>query len=278
MPDAPITVTLEDYPGLPAPSALTVECAFADVPNLARGFSPEQLRRKQVAEDRLEELASLLDPGAGETAAVARSATPKELLSRLEILRTTRATLVVRPLGAGTVDVVVAALSLGVPVELRPDADWDEATLLAIAEYFLHSPALSTGLSPLLGVVEFASGSQRTDLWELEGERLGRNFHVDGDGRVSLSARWAEKGAFFGRVGDPLDRLQQSEPWRWLESLHRRVFVETARCATCRHYLFCKGFFLSPASPEPACGAWRACLDRVADTLAPSQRPAASGA
>jgi hypothetical protein len=276
--EAPIVVTFQDYPGLPAPSELTVESSFEDAPTLLHGVSPAQVRRKAVAEDRLEELVSLVDPGAGDTAVFAKSARPKELLPTVALLRKTGAHLVVSPVGAGTAEVVIAALSLGIPVELRPEAGrWDEGSLLEIAEYFLHSPALSTGVAPLVALLDQVAGTEKADLWETEGEKLGRNFFVDTDGRVSLSRRWAEREAFFGRLGDPLERLRASDAWGWLASIERRVFLEMRPCCTCRHYLFCKGFFLDPASGAPDCAPWRACFDRVADA-ANAQKRAAAGA
>jgi hypothetical protein len=90
---------------------------------------------------------------------------------------------------------------------------------------------------------------------------------VDGEGRVSLSARFAAQGRHFGRVGDPPEAFAASQLWRELESLHRRIFVELAPCATCRHYPFCQGTFVDPSSTRPECGPWKATLDHLADTL-----------
>jgi hypothetical protein len=265
--NAPIVATLQDFPGLPAGTSLTVECSLDDLPRLRGGLSPEQVRCKTVGEDRLEELVRVLDAGIGDTAVVARSRTPRELLAVLPLLRRTKATLVVDACGPSTAELVIAAVSLGVPVELDPAAGWTAEALREIAEYFLHSPALSTGVAPLVGLVDWLSATERTDLRELRRERLGRHFHVDAEGRVSLSPRFAAQGRHFGRVGDPPETLAASELWRSLETLHRRIFVDLAPCSTCRHYPFCQGLFVDPSSTRPDCGPWRACLDHVADTL-----------
>ncbi len=275
--EAPVVVTFEDYPGLPAPSELAVETSLEDAPALMHGVSPAQIRRKAVAEDALEELVGVVDAGAGDTVAFASSARPRDLLPKVALLRRTGARLAVGPAGEGTTEVVVAALSLGVPVELRADGRWEEATLLAVADYFLHSPALSTGVTPLVGLLDFAAGAEKATLWELERERLGRDFHVDKEGRLSLSRRWAARGTFFGRLGEPLETLRASQAWAWLASIESRVFLEMRPCCTCRHFLFCKGFFLDPATGAPECAPWRACFDRVADA-AIAQRRSAAGA
>ena len=273
--EAPVVATFEEYPGLPVPCALAVESSFEDLPGMRNGVAPDQVRRKEVAQDGLEALVAAVDPGAGDTAVLAGSARPKDLLPSVALLRKTGATLEVAPAGEGTAEVAIAAASLGVPVALRTDARWDAETLLAIAEYFLHSPALSTGVAPLVGLLDFAAGAEKADLWELERERLGKDFHVGKDGAISLSRRWAARGMSFGRLGDPLETLRASEAWGWLASIERRVFVGLGPCCTCRHWLFCKGFFLDPASGAPDCAPWRACFDRVADAAADQRRSAA---
>lgn len=271
--NAPIVATLQDFPGLPAGTELTVECALEELPRLAAGgVSPAQVRRKTVGEDRLQELVNAIDPGIGETAVVARSRTPRELLAGLALLRNTKAILVVDACGPDAAELVIAALSLGVPVELDPAAAWTEEALLEIARYFLHSPALATGVGPLVGLLDWISGAERRDLRELRRERLGRHYHVDAEGRVSLSRRLAGQGRHFGRLGDPPEVLAASEPWRALETLPRRLFVELAPCSTCAHYPFCQGWFVDPSSTRPGCGPWKACLDLVADTLGAERR------
>ena len=194
-----------------------------------------------------------------------RAEEPESRVEEVLAHRPQRCAYVFAPQAIGDGEPAIRASLAGVPVRLLPEARWPAGVLERLADHFLHAPDLEVPVEPFATAAQAIARGRGPDLWLACREELGRDFFVDGEGRVSLSERWARRGRFFGTVRDDLDVLETSDLWRELAGWRQRLFAEVRPCATCAHYPACGGFWLADGSEADACRGWQAAFDLLAD-------------
>lgn len=154
----------------------------------------------------------------------------------------------------------IEASLAGAPVRLSPEASWPDGVLERLADHFLHAEGLEVPVEPFATVTRAIARGKGPDLWHAWHEMPGRDFFVDRESRVSLSARWAAQGRFFGTLDDDPDDYETSDLWREVASWRERVFTEMGVCSTCEHFPACGGFWLADGSDASVCAGWQRAL------------------
>lgn len=168
------------------------------------------------------------------------------------------------PTSIGDGSPAIEASLAGAPVRLGSQARWPDGVLELLAEHFLYAEGLEVPVEPFALVTRAVARGKGPDLWHAFHEVLGRDFFVDREGRVSLSARWAARGRYLGTVADDLDVFEASDLWRDVASWRERVFADVGVCSTCEHFPACGGFWLAYGSDEDACRGWQHALGLLA--------------
>jgi len=286
-------IEMKECPIRPSPSRVRITSPWLDLARLATG----RLRREErchvfVPESRFRE-----DPNAHarfkkSMTVVAEDPSPRKLLSMVDDLRRCACDYVFGPetMGggastgggaghgggasthgtagthgiAGTGDTIaIMAASLDVPVRLAFSEAWPEEVLEGLLDYFLGSPTLTAPIEPFYSLAGAIGRGRQVTLWQLFNEVLGRDYFVDADGRVSLAARWAERGMFFGTAGAGVNGFKDSELWAEIEGLKKKLFTSQAPCAFCEHYPYCGGFWSATGRAAQTCATWRRLMDRL---------------
>jgi hypothetical protein len=156
-------------------------------------------------------------------------------------------------------------------VRLSPSTAWASSALERVVDYYLHSPALAVPIQPFHVISERLAGEGHTTLWAAFGEVLGTNYTIDRARRVSLGRRWLDRGRAFGTADDPIESYERSALWQHVAGLRHRLLAALGQCATCRHFLYCEGYFAALEPSAPPCAAWRVAFDRLADALAAAE-------
>lgn len=165
------------------------------------------------------------------------------------------------PDGTGAIRVSLS----NIPVGLVPWAEWPKAVLIRLVEHFLYHPTLEVRIEPFATIARSVAQGGRLDLWDAGRERLGQDFYVDRERRVTLSERWARAGRTFGTIADDLETFERSDLWRELASWRDRTFETLTDCAVCRHHPWCGGFFRALDDRPEACAGWLAAMDRIVE-------------
>lgn len=176
------------------------------------------------------------------------------------------------PDGTGAIRVSLSHI----PVGLVPWAEWPEDVLLRLVDHFLYHPTLDVRIQPFAAIARSVAQGGGGDLWSAARERLGMDFFVDRDRRVTLSERWARAGRFFGTTADDLETFQRSDLWQELATWRERTFASLDGCAVCRHHPWCGGFFRALDDRPEACASWMAAMDRITqawDRWRPGEEP-----
>lgn len=257
-------VALEECPHPSLPGEMKVTTAWLDLPRLTEGrLRREEKRHAIVPERRFAEEPARYGRFRKSLTVVAQEATPKKLLGMANDLRRYAGDYLFTPSTIGDGTMAIMAASLDVPVRLAFSEDWPEDMLGSVLEYFLTSPTLNVPIEPFYSLAGSIGRQREVTLWQLFDEVLGRNYFVDSRGRVSLSARWADRGAFFGDAGDGGNGFAGSELWTDLNGLKQRLFTSQAPCAFCEHYPWCAGFWTTTRQADEACAMWRRLMDRL---------------
>lgn len=264
----PCVIDLAERPRMPAGSAIRVTAAWEDLPRVGRGYLLEhEARRLQVPEGFFREAVARGDRFGRGVWVLAEDPSPRGLLDMLEGLRAHEAEYVFTYDQAGDGRVAMMAASLGVPVRLAFAEDWAPAVLRSLLDYYLHCPVLEVPIEPFHSLSSAMAGEPGT-LWDFFDEGIGRCFYVDGQERVSLSARWATRGEFFGTIDTPWRQMRATPLWRRVAGLRREVFLSQTACAFCRHWSCCAGFWRTAVQGEALCGLWTELMDALAAAYA----------
>ena len=226
--------------------------------------------QSQFAEDA----ASLASYGRRLTVLV-EDPSPRALLAMHDALRLYADGCMFVPATASDGVLPLMAGSLQIPVRLAFSEDWTWSVLEELLDYFLHSQTLQTPIEPFYSLASARAGRDEAGTWQIFHEVLGRDYFIDAQRRVSLSARWVQRGEFFGTPGDAPDVFRSSALWTELDGLAERVFTEQAPCAFCPHYPYCAGFWTTTTQPDTSCETWHQAMDCVA---AAHEESAARGA
>jgi len=167
------------------------------------------------------------------------------------------------PVSIGDGTPAIEASLAGAPVRLAPAARWPDGVLERLADHFLHADGLEVPIEPFATLTRAIARGKGPDLWHAFHEVPGHDYLVDREGRVTLSARWAAQGRFFGTVDDDVLDLEASDLWKHVASWRERVFGSVGACSTCEHFPACGGFWLADGSPDDACAGWQRALGRL---------------
>lgn len=143
--------------------------------------------------------------------------------------------------------------SLGIRTRLRLDTlpDWDALADLmtyALLELVAHAP-----IEPFQTIADHSRTDARTTDWSsaLFDDPL-RFLHLDADGRIALSRRDLQAGAFVGDLsllGTPAlaeARQARSEAWR-------QLFLDDRPCARCPGFRLCRGRYAEGSTVAEGC-------------------------
>ena len=151
-------------------------------------------------------------------------------------------------------EAAMVLVSLGYPVRFRFDGleEKGRAAFVEVLDYFLHAKALNQPVEPYFSLLrgELRSGRSRPNVWGINREQIGSNFHVTPDAEVSLSAKLASQGVCFGALRAGLeawkgsDAFQRLSRWSWVLREHN------SPCATCEVFKMCGGYFADYQTPD----------------------------
>lgn len=131
-------------------------------------------------------------------------------------------------------------------------------------QLYLHGPLLRVPVEPFHTLLQTAAQRGGRTLWHTEQEDVRGNYHLTEDGKVTLSARWARRGMFYGSLDDTWPAMLASTLHRGLVELRPRLFRERSPCAFCPHLALCGGY-LRALDPEWPCEPWKRAFARMGE-------------
>ena len=137
--------------------------------------------------------------------------------------------------------------SLNLPIEISAPVFMaqDEKSLLDLAERLLFSPFVKTPVEPLFGLLRSvmdAGTSVPLTLWDTCKEKVGQNYFIANEGKITLSKRWADENRFFGDISDTIDDIRSSDLFTELISIKEVGSKISSECSDCRAFRFCSGY------------------------------------
>jgi uncharacterized protein len=135
--------------------------------------------------------------------------------------------------------------SLGRPVTLQfsDPQETDFHNLSEVLDYYLHSSTLSVPIQPLHSLLVALINDREVDLWKATHEDCRYDLYVTEDGRVTLSKRFALRGAFYGSIHDSPEVWQRSSLHRRMSEFKRTIQEHVSECSYCQHFPICGGYF-----------------------------------
>lgn len=174
----------------------------------------------------------------------------------LENAKTMRSVFRLQP-GGAMLRALNSLTSLGFAVHIDPTkTDTDTSHLMKAADFYLHNPLLRVPVEPFHGLLIALRAPRELSLWEIEDEKLGIDFFVGEDKKISLSRRFYEAGFCFGRLGDTLEALRESDLSKTVAEYRSRRMMPNDLCAKCEQLDVCAGF-LRAVEPEADCAPWQ---------------------
>ena len=175
-----------------------------------------------------------------------------ETLRTIQRLPETRFRFVVDAADPAFCDDSLVFASLGHPVSITfsEPGRADFQKLLQILDYYLHSPSLMVPIQPLHSLTVGLLEKREVNLWQACEEDCRRNIYVTEKGEVTLSRRFASRGALYGSVEDGPEVWGQSDFYQRLSGLDKNLRRDVSVCSYCRHFPVCGGYFQDVLAEE----------------------------
>ena len=138
--------------------------------------------------------------------------------------------------------------SLNLPIEINPCVfiSQNEKSLLDVCERLLFSSFVKIPVQPFFSFLQFAMNPGTfvpfPTLWETFKERIGRDYYITNDGKITLSKRWADKNRFFGNAFDTIEDIRSSDLFYELVSINEMNSEKSSVCRDCPIHRFCSGY------------------------------------
>ncbi|MGA2976417.1 MAG: hypothetical protein ABSF77_13995 [Spirochaetia bacterium] len=140
--------------------------------------------------------------------------------------------------------IATALVMEGVPL------DWDAMEDLLV--YFAYGKSRHANIEPFNYVISNYSRTSMVDFSSVYFDNPNRYLHVEGDGRIALSAKDAQAGVFIGEL-DSIDAIADDPRYKERRDKAERFFLEGAGCAYCGAFRVCLGKFSAQRDANPGC-------------------------
>jgi len=125
-----------------------------------------------------------------------------------------------------------------------------------LIDFYMHQTTVRSPIEPFHSILQTMINLTRITLWDILQEKPGFDFYITGEGKITLSKRWAENGRYFGSTNQSWDTLRTDKLFQKIQNPNKLFFAEQSECVFCPHFTQCGGYF-KIFNADADCKPWK---------------------